>query len=84
VGRHRRLLASELASVLVPRDLEALGRRRLEVAEEVEGLLASGRGLVETAERLVCRLYGLPPELEDRVIEHAVTRSAGTPALDEA
>jgi hypothetical protein len=35
-----------------------------------------GRVLVEAAERLVCRLYNVPPDLEEAVIEHAARRAA--------
>jgi len=44
-------------------------------------LLEEGRVLVEAVERLVCRLYGLPVDLEDGVVAHAVRRAArGLPA----
>lgn len=45
--------------------------------------LSDGRALVESVERLVCRLYGLPRELEDAVVDHAIARArpvSGVPA----
>lgn len=32
---------------------------------------------MEAAERLVCRLYGVPAELEEAVVRHAVERAGG-------
>jgi len=37
---------------------------------------ASGFDVVEAAERLVCALYAVPPELTDEVVAHAVARAA--------
>jgi hypothetical protein len=43
---------------------------------EIGRLLDKGRDLVARAERLVCRLYGLPLELEEEVVAHAIERAA--------
>jgi hypothetical protein len=49
---------------------------------EVSELLAEGRSLVEEIERLVCALYGVPDDLVDEVVAHAVTRAASAVAPD--
>lgn len=79
----RRLMPADLEAILLPRDLDAFAGwrelRRTEVAE----LLEAGRVLVEAVERIVCRLYGVPPELEEAVVRHAAARAvAGLPAED--
>jgi hypothetical protein len=42
----------------------------------VQALLREGRTLVERVERLVCGLYGVPEDLTDAVVDHAVARAA--------
>jgi len=71
----QRLLPAGLEGTLLPRDLDAFeafcDARRTEVGE----LLEEGRVLVETVERLVCRLYDVPAELEEAVVRHAAERA---------
>ncbi|MDQ3678813.1 MAG: hypothetical protein M3401_18785 [Actinomycetota bacterium] len=71
--------ASELAAVLVPKDLTVLDSALNETRQAIEDGLVRGRVLVECLERLVCALYGLEPKLTELVIASAVTR-AGTVA----
>jgi len=86
VAARGRLLPAELEAVELPVDLAAY---RAEVARreaQLEQLLVEGRDLVERAERLVCRLFGCDPELEDEVIARAAERAAATlvsDAIDE-
>lgn len=78
VVRRDGLMLDDLERTLLPRDVprfEGLDRQR---EEEIAALLDRGRALVELAERLVCRLYGVPSELEDAVIAHASERAAVT------
>src|SRR6185437_14383342 len=67
--------ADDPASVILPRDMarftELVDRRRGQIA----ALLDEGRELVEQVERVVCSLYGLPDDLADAVVEHAVQRA---------
>lgn len=46
---------------------------------EVAALLSEGRILVGVAERLVCALYGIPSDLSDEVVAHAVARAGAAP-----
>jgi len=75
-----RMLPGDLESLRLPRDLNRLRESIGEREVEVKALLDAGRLLVETAERLVCRLYGLSEELEDAVIAHATERAARSEA----
>jgi hypothetical protein len=85
-GNSRRLALLELIlggkadvrveETLLPKDLAAFeslveGRRTA-----VQTLLDEGRELVERVERLVCALYDVPDDLTERIIDHAVRRSA--------
>lgn len=70
-------LATDLATVLVPKDLAGLEVAVAEARQVIDDGLARGRVLVECVERLVCGLYGLDPKLTELVIASAVTR-AGT------
>lgn len=72
----KKLLARDLQGQLLPRDVNAFEARVTTAQEEVDGLLKSGRVLVEAAERLVCRLYGLSRELEEAVVAHAMGRAS--------
>jgi hypothetical protein len=66
----------DVRAVVLPRDLEAFEALAAQRARVVSDLLAEGRRLVEEVERLVCALYGLPDELADEVVAHAVGRAA--------
>jgi hypothetical protein len=66
----------------MPADLVAFGQEIARHQDEIDGLLAAGRQLVEAVERLVCALYGLPEALTESVVESAVSR-AGTIAQDD-
>jgi hypothetical protein len=79
----RRLMSADLEATLLPKDLGAFADRLSRESTEAQELLDEGRTLVEAVERLVCRLYGLPPDLEEAVIEHAARRAAaGVPEAD--
>ena len=65
-----------LPELLVPKDLDAFGRRVAERARGVEALLAEGRDLVERVERLVCAVYDVPDDLTEQVVAHAVRRAS--------
>ncbi|MGH2993122.1 MAG: hypothetical protein ACRDL1_06270, partial [Solirubrobacterales bacterium] len=71
----KRILASDLKSMHLPRDLEAFKRAVEMERGEVQDLVAAGRSLVEAAERVVCRLYRIPRELEDEIVEHGIARA---------
>jgi hypothetical protein len=80
IGDERRLMPADLLAMEGPKSVDTF-RAAVDVAKaEVEELLAAGRVLVEAAERLVCALYGLPKELEDEVIAHAVARAKAAAA----
>ena len=68
-------LAEDLAHVLLPKDLPALAAAMEARATEIDRLLEEGRQLVERAERVVCRLYGLSPDVEDEVVASAIARA---------
>ena len=78
----RSLMPHELAGLLLPRDLSAFDDHLEERTREVAELLDEGRALVEAVERLVCRLYALPADLEEAVLAHAAHRAekGGLPA----
>jgi hypothetical protein len=69
---------TDLAGLLLPRDLGAFERLARARAAEVQRLLDHGRGLVEEVERLVCALYDVPAELTEEVVEHAVRRASAS------
>lgn len=75
VGGDTRLLREDLLRLTLPRDPEAFASAALARAAEVQVLIDDGRILVEAAERIVCRLYGLPADLEDAVVDHAHRRA---------
>lgn len=66
----------DVGSVLLPKDLDSFERLSQERTRTVSELLAEGREKVERVERLVCALYGLPDELTEAVVQHAVERAA--------
>ena len=68
--------ADDVGSILLPKDPAAFERLADDRAETVAELLAEGRAKVERVERLVCALYGLPDELTDAVVQHAIERAA--------
>lgn len=77
-------LAEDLAHVLLPKDLSALVTSMTARAAEIDRLLEEGRQLVERAERIVCRLYDVSPDVEDEVVASAVARAgARRPDADE-
>jgi type I restriction-modification system DNA methylase subunit len=84
VAGQTQLLEADLLALLLPRDLDAFASVVEKRTAEVEHLMDLGRCLVEGAERLVCALYGLPPDLEDAVVNHALARAArqSTPVED--
>jgi hypothetical protein len=69
---------TDLAGLLLPRDLGAFERLARARAAEVQRLLDHWRGLVEEVERLVCALYDVPAELTEEVVEHAVRRASAS------
>lgn len=77
-----RLLAGksirDAATLLLPKDVDALALHRIELEAEVAALLVEGRSLVEKVERLVCALYDVPVELTDAVVAHADARAANS------
>jgi len=73
--RMRSSLAEDLAQVVLPKDLPAFAATLEDRAAVIDRLLEEGRQLVERAERLVCRLYEVPAELEDEVVASAVARA---------
>lgn len=66
----------EVGGVLLPKDLAAFVALGNDRADLVRDLLAVGRAKVEQVERLVCALYGLPDDLTEAVVQHAVDRAA--------
>ncbi|MGH9322555.1 MAG: hypothetical protein ACRD3V_22055, partial [Vicinamibacteria bacterium] len=68
--------ADDVAKVLLPKDLRAFDRLARDRAKSVTALLKEGREKVEQVERLVCALYGVPEDLTNAVVEHAVARAS--------
>lgn len=75
---HKKLMPADLLATDVPRDVESFREGLDDSGADVAELLAQGRALVEAAERLVCALYGVPADLEDDVVAHAVARTKVT------
>jgi hypothetical protein len=71
----RSSLAEDLAHVVLPKDLPTFAATLAHRARAIDHLLEEGRQMVERAERLVCRLYEVPAELEDEVVASAVARA---------
>ena len=65
----------DVGGALLPKDLEAFADLAAERARRREPL-AQGREKVERVESLVCALYGLPDDLTEAVVEHAIERAA--------
>jgi hypothetical protein len=65
----------DAGSIVLPKDLADFGRLADDRATSVSQLLAEGREKAERVERLVCALYGLPDELTEAVVEHAIARA---------
>jgi hypothetical protein len=78
-----RLMPADLASTELPRDVGAFRAEVEETRAHVARQLRDGRTLVEAAERLVCALYAVPPELEEDVVAHAVRRAEAAQARSE-
>jgi len=76
VAGRPRLTGAELADLQVPADLETWGPHRDALTEQIARLLDEGQVMVETVERLVCRLYGVPESLEEAVVAHAQDRAS--------
>jgi type I restriction-modification system DNA methylase subunit len=74
---------SSLASTAMPKDVHAFWDRLDRETRETQELLDEGRVLVETVERLVCRLYGVRPDLEDAIVAHAARRAATAAPADD-
>jgi|GEM_PF-2265953 len=74
----KKLMPADLLAAEVPRDVDRFKADVEETGTEVASLLNQGRSLVEAAERLVCALYAVPPELENEVVAHAVSRAAAS------
>lgn len=70
------LMPNQLREIEVPRDVDEFKATVEAATDEVTRLIASGRVLVELAERLVCVLYSIPEDLEEEVIAHAAERAA--------
>lgn len=68
--------SDDVGSVLVPKDLAAFETVSADRVRVVSDRLAEGREKVEQVERLVCALYGVPEELTEAVVQHAVDRAA--------
>jgi hypothetical protein len=66
----------DVSSIVLPKDLAVFARLAEERAATASQLLAEGREKVEQVERLVCALYGLPDELTEAVVQHAIERAA--------
>lgn len=77
VENRKQLRSDELLALRLPSDLVAFSRTLDDRQAEIDGLLGAGRSLVEIAERLVCRLYRVPRELEDEIVDHAIARAQG-------
>ena len=75
IGAERKLLLKDLEAIQMPKDLAAFDGHLLARQSEIHALLDLGRAMVESVERLVCRLYDVPRELEDEVVASAVARA---------
>lgn len=76
------LTAADVLALRVPVDPAAYEQRIAATSGEIARLLEDGRRLVESVERVVCRLYDVDEALERAVIAHAVTRSLRGSATD--
>jgi hypothetical protein len=73
---------SAIGAALLPKDPAAFEGRCAQVVAEVTDLLLEGRRVVAEVERLVCGLYGVSPDLTNRVVQHAIRRSGGAFSSD--
>jgi len=71
----RRVTPDELRATVLPADLDAFRAFAQQRTALVAGLVRDGRLLVEAAERVVCKLYAVPPALTADVVAHAVSRA---------
>jgi hypothetical protein len=75
LAEQTRLMPADVLGAELPRDVDAFRDEVEETKSRVSELLAQGRDFVEAAERLVCALYGVSPELEEDVVAHAMARA---------
>jgi hypothetical protein len=80
-GRQR-FVRADLESLVLPKHLAAFAVLLHQQTGEIDRLLDDGRELVERAERITCRLYGVSAELEDEIVAHAVARAARSAPSD--
>jgi hypothetical protein len=71
----RRLKPNDLLAFMLPARLDEFSRHTARRQLQVDQLLAEGRRMVDAVERMVCRLYGVPDELTELVIESADARA---------
>lgn len=64
-----------VADTRLPKDAAAFAAQIEERRRVVQGLLDTGRELVERVERLICVIYDVPEDLTEQVVAHAVSRS---------
>ncbi|MBY0395808.1 MAG: hypothetical protein K2X91_04965 [Thermoleophilia bacterium] len=67
---------SDPSRLPLPKDLDDFRRAVEGRTAEVIELLRAARSMVEEVERLVCALYGLPDDVTQEVVDHAVRRAA--------
>ena len=75
VAGETRTTPKDLLALELPREVASFKAEVETASADVARLLGEGNVLVEAAERLVCALYGVPAELEDEVVAHAVARA---------
>jgi hypothetical protein len=83
LAERKKLMPADLLAAEVPRNVGAFRSAVEGTRAEVGCLLREGRVLVEAAERLVCALYAVPPELEDEVVAHAIARAGVAESISE-
>jgi hypothetical protein len=65
----------DVFAILLPKAMDQLTEHAGRSVRAAEDLIAHGRELVESIERLVCDLYSLPSSLTDAVVRHAQERA---------
>lgn len=75
VATDPKMLPEQLETLRLPVDLEAFETLVDARGGQIDQLLLEGRDLVERAERIVCRLYGVPDELTEEVVASAAQRA---------